>query len=84
VIRRVSADGVYGTGDIETALRKAGNGYVLGIACNHVSRTWGRKTFITGTALQIANAIPLEKTPPRRTTKPFSSAGWSRKSVVLP
>ena len=32
----VAADSVYGTGEIETQLRKAGKGYVLGIASNHV------------------------------------------------
>jgi len=56
--RYVAADSVYGTGDIEIALRKAGKGYVLGVASNHVFRSWGRKTFISGTAVQIANALP--------------------------
>src|SRR6201990_3192356 len=32
----VAADSVYGTGEIETLLRKAGKGYVLGVASNHV------------------------------------------------
>ena len=32
----VAADSVYGTGEIETVLRKAGKGYVLGVASNHV------------------------------------------------
>ena len=31
----VAADSVYGTGEIETTLRKAGKGYVLGVAANH-------------------------------------------------
>jgi SRSO17 transposase len=35
----VAADSVYGTGDIETTLRKAGKGYVLGVAANHVFRS---------------------------------------------
>ena len=39
----VAADSVYGTGDIETMLRKAGKGYVLGVAANHVFRSWGKK-----------------------------------------
>ena len=56
--RYVAADSVYGTGDIEIALRKAGKGYVLGVASNHVFRSWGRKAFISGTAVQIANALP--------------------------
>src|SRR5215472_1577558 len=32
----VAADSVYGTGAIETMLRKAGKGYVLGVAANHL------------------------------------------------
>ena len=46
----VAADSVYGTGDIETMLRKAGKGYVLGVAANHVFRSWGKKQLIGGTA----------------------------------
>ena len=42
----VAADSVYGTGDIETMLRKAGKGYVLGVAANHVFRSWGKKQLI--------------------------------------
>src|ERR1044072_3900069 len=45
----VAADSVYGTGDIETMLRKAGKGYVLGVAANHVFRSWGKKQLIGGT-----------------------------------
>jgi len=42
----VAADSVYGTGDIEAMLRKAGKGYVLGVAANHVFRSWGKKQLI--------------------------------------
>ena len=42
----VAADSVYGTGDIETMLRKAGKGYVLGVAANHVFHSWGKKQFV--------------------------------------
>ena len=31
----VAADSVYGVGDIEMALRRAGKGYVLGVNANH-------------------------------------------------
>ena len=31
----VAADSVYGVGDIEQALRRAGKGYVLGVNANH-------------------------------------------------
>jgi SRSO17 transposase len=53
----VAADSVYGTGDIETALRKAGKGYVLGVASNHVFRSWGKKQLIGGTAAKIAENL---------------------------
>jgi hypothetical protein len=50
----VAADRVYGTGDIATMLRKAGKAYVLGVAANHVFRSWGKKQLIGGTAIKIA------------------------------
>src|SRR6201987_1369621 len=50
----VAADSVYGTGDIETMLRKAGKGYVLGVAANHVFRSWGKRPPVAGTAADIA------------------------------
>ena len=53
----VAADSVYGTGDIETVLRKAGKGYVLGVASNHVFRSWGKKQLIGGTAAKIAENL---------------------------
>jgi SRSO17 transposase len=54
----VAADSVYGTGDIETMLCKAGKGYVLGVAANHVFRSWGKKQLIGGTAAKIAQSLP--------------------------
>src|ERR1700745_3566578 len=54
----VAADSVYGTGDIETMLRKAGKGYVLGVAANHVFRSWGKKQLIGGPAATIAQSLP--------------------------
>jgi SRSO17 transposase len=54
----VAADSVYGTGDIETMLRKAGKGYVLGVASNHVFHSWGKKQLIGGTAAKIAQSLP--------------------------
>jgi len=53
----VAADSVYGTGDIETTLRKAGKGYVLGVASNHVFRSWGKKQLVSGTAGKIAQNL---------------------------
>lgn len=54
----VAADSVYGTGDIETMLREAGKGYVLGVAANHVFNSWGKKPLIGGTAAKIAQGLP--------------------------
>jgi len=54
----VAADSVYGTGDIETMLRKAGKGYVLGVASNHVFHSWGKKQLIGGSAAKIAQSLP--------------------------
>ncbi len=54
----VAADSVYGTGDIETVLRKAGKGYVLGVASNHVFHSWGKNQLIGGTAAKIADNLP--------------------------
>ena len=54
----VAADSVYGTGELETALRKAGKGYVLGVAANHVFHSWGKKQMVRGSAATIARNIP--------------------------
>jgi SRSO17 transposase len=54
----VAADSVYGTGDIETMLRKAGKGYVLGVAANHVFHSWGKKQLVGGSAAKIAQSLP--------------------------
>jgi len=54
----VAADSVYGVGDIETILRKAGKGYVLGVAGNHVFHSWGKKQLVGGTAARIAQDLP--------------------------
>lgn len=54
----VATDTVYGTGDIETMLRKAGKGYVLGVAANHAFNSWGKKRFVRGTAAKIAQSLP--------------------------
>ncbi len=54
----VAADSVYGVGDIEMALRKAGKGFVLGVAANHVFNSWGKPQFVRGTAAKLARALP--------------------------
>jgi SRSO17 transposase len=54
----VAADSVYGVGGIETALRQAGKGYVLGVNGSHLFNAWGDKPPVTGTAEEIAQALP--------------------------
>jgi SRSO17 transposase len=54
----VVADSVYGTGDIETMLRKAGKGYVLGVASNHLFHSWGKQQRLGGPAATIAQSLP--------------------------
>src|SRR6187200_2808676 len=54
----VAADSVYGVGEIETALRRAGKGYVLGVNGSHPFSSWGDKPPVAGTAEEIARALP--------------------------
>jgi SRSO17 transposase len=67
----VAADSVYGTGAIETMLRKAGQGYVLGVAANQVCRAWGKPQLVEG--------------PPPRARKPCrsTSGGGCRRAQEL-
>ena len=53
----VAADSVYGVGDVEMVLRRAGRGYGLGVNSNHQFRSWQGKPPIAGTAEQIAGTI---------------------------
>ena len=52
----VAADSVYGVGEIETALRKSGKGYVLGVTGKHHFHAWG-KARVGGTAEEIAAGL---------------------------
>lgn len=54
----VAADSVYGVGDIEMALKRAAKGYVLGVNANHPFRSWGKPLAVSGTAKDIAEALP--------------------------
>jgi SRSO17 transposase len=58
--RWVAGDTVYGVGDIEQQLRRAGKGYVLGVSSAHVFRSWGKRRSVAGKAEDIAGA----STPP--------------------
>ncbi len=53
----VAADSVYGVGDIEMALRRAGKGYVLGVNANHHFGSWRSGPPISGTAEAIAKGL---------------------------
>jgi SRSO17 transposase len=53
----VAADSVYGVGEVETALRRAGKGYVLGVNASHSFNSWGAKPPVAGTAETIAGAL---------------------------
>src|SRR5580658_4204932 len=53
----VAADTVYGVGEIETALRRAGKGYVLGVASSHYFGSWMNKPAVAGTAEEIATGL---------------------------
>src|SRR5215208_5793967 len=42
----VAADSIYGVGEIEMALRRAGKGYVLGVSAAHQFNSWGHKPLL--------------------------------------
>jgi len=54
----VAADTVYGVGDIEMSLRRAGKGYVLGVKSTEQFHSWGKPQIISGTAKEIADGLP--------------------------
>jgi SRSO17 transposase len=53
----VAADSVYGVGEVETALRRAGKGYVLGVNATHPFNSWTGKPAVAGTAEAIARGL---------------------------
>jgi len=53
----VAADSVYGVGDIEMALRRAGRGYVLGVHADHHFGSWADKPPVAGQAEEIARDL---------------------------
>ncbi|WP_036270538.1 IS701-like element ISMtsp19 family transposase [Methylobacterium sp. WSM2598] len=53
----VAADTVYGVGEIEMALRRAGKGYVLGVKSDHAFNSWAGKPLVAGTAETIADGL---------------------------
>ena len=53
----VAADSVYGVAAVEGALRRAGKGYVLGVASNHSVNSWGKTRPVAGTAERVAQGL---------------------------
>src|SRR5688500_10890221 len=56
----VTADSVYGVGEIELVLRRADKGYVLGVTGQHSFWSWGAEAEVSGTAEEIATALVEE------------------------
>ena len=53
----VAADTVYGTGEVEMVLRRAGKGYVLGTNATQPFNSWIGKPEVSGTAEEIARTL---------------------------
>src|SRR5436305_2232601 len=53
----VVGDSIYGVSEVEMALRRAGKGYVLGVAATSQFNSWGAKPPVAGTAAEIAGAL---------------------------
>jgi SRSO17 transposase len=53
----VAADSVYGVGEVEMALRRAGKGYVLGVNATQPFNSWIGKPAVAGTAEEIARGL---------------------------
>ena len=54
----VAADTVYGVGEVEMALRRAGKGYVLGVTGAHQVYSWNALPVVAGTAEEVAKVLP--------------------------
>src|SRR3954471_6199292 len=52
-----AADTVYGTGEVEMALRRSGKGYVLGVSATQPFNSWISKPEVAGTAEAIARGL---------------------------
>src|SRR3954465_12410662 len=53
----VVGDSIYGVSEVETALRRAGKGYVLGVNSNSQFNSWGTEPPVAGTAAEIASTL---------------------------
>ena len=56
----VATDSVYGVGEVEKTLRRAGRGYVLGVHANYWFGAWNTTPLIAGEAKDIAQDLPAE------------------------
>jgi SRSO17 transposase len=57
----VAADSVYGIGAVEMGLRRAGKGYVLGVASTELFNSWDKPEPVSGTAEAIAATLPASR-----------------------
>ena len=55
--RWVTADSIYGVGEIEMTLRRTGKGYVLGVNAPQQFHSWIGKPPVSGTAEEIAKGL---------------------------
>jgi len=53
----VVGDSIYGVSEVATALRRAGKGYVLGVAATGQFNSWGTRPLVAGTAAAIASTL---------------------------
>jgi SRSO17 transposase len=53
----VTADSVYGVGELEMRLRRAGKGYVLGVNATQPFNSWIDKPEVAGSAEEIAHDL---------------------------
>jgi len=65
----IVADTVYGTGEVEMALRRAGKGYVLGIAATQPFNSWGPSLW---------SPAPPRRSPRASTPRPGSACPQAR------
>ena len=80
--RWVAADSIYGVGEIEMALRRAGKSYVLGVNATQPFNSWIGKPAVAGTAEEIAQGLD----PPawRRLSTGKGSCPRGRRSLKGP
>lgn len=57
----VAADTVYGGDDVQTAVRRAGKGYVLGIPCSQRFWSWTPEGVVSTSAEEMAQALPASQ-----------------------